>query len=155
MLNLSKDKRKILIVIGSVSVKVYRFQKRNLFLERSVSFHFGEILKSNNKAIEKILGLLTGFLNEIKKEYKSWQIKLYATGIFRKLSDEERDFLTIAIFEKTNLYLNIIPHDLENFYLESSLIKKVPSDKNIILLNIGGKSTEMVFLEGRKLKKKS
>lgn len=110
MLNLNKDGRKILIDLGSFSAKVYRYQKKNLFLERSVSFHFGEILKSNNKAIEKILDLLTGFLNEIKKEFKSWQTKLYATGIFRKLSeDEERDFLTLAIFEKTNLYLNIPP----------------------------------------------
>lgn len=140
--------------MGSVSAKIYRYQKKDLFLEKSVSFHFGKILNSNNKAIEKISETLVCFFNRIKQEYKDWQIKLFTTGIFRKLSDFDQRYLTLHVFEKTKLFLNIISHDLENFYLENSLINKVPSGKKVILLNIGGKTTEMVFLKGKKVSKR-
>lgn len=154
MLNLKgmnlNDNRKILVDIGSASAKIYRYQKEGLFLDRSVSFHFGQILKSNNKAVGEITRILVNFLNRLKRKYKNWRIKLYATGIFRKLSDIDQTYLTNKIFEKTNLYFNIISHDLENFYLENALINKVPFNKKVILLNIGGKTVEMVFFKRKK-----
>lgn len=49
------------------------------------------------------------------------RIRLYATGMFQTLTQEEQNKLTIHVFVNSGLYFNIIKQDLEKFYLEKGL----------------------------------
>jgi exopolyphosphatase/pppGpp-phosphohydrolase len=141
---------KILIDVGSSTVKIYRVtdKKLELLFTRSISFKKDfdpnkGISADNKKTFYTLIG-------EIKEKYKGYTIKLYATAIFRKLTIEAKVAFIDDVFHKTGLFFNIISHELENFYLEVALTGQFNSKKDLLLVNIGGGSTELVVLKNRK-----
>jgi exopolyphosphatase/pppGpp-phosphohydrolase len=140
---------KILIDIGSSTVKVYKYSngKLNLILQRSLYFKEGfdpegGISPENKKELFELL-------ETIKEENKNIPIRLYATGIFRKLAPETKINFIDEVFLRTGLYFNIIDQDLENFYLEMALVGKCNLNEPLLLINIGGGSTELVIMYGK------
>jgi hypothetical protein len=98
---------------------------------------------------------LYSFFSEISSRFSlsRCNTKLYATGIFREILDKQsfvEDFFT-----QTGLLFNIVSHDLEAFYLEKAWIGRVADHGPLLVINIGGKTTELIFYRngmiGRKL----
>lgn len=143
-----KGRKGIIINIGSTSVKVYKIEgeETELLLVDSIDFkeNFDPEGGLSNKKKEKLFELI----EEIKKKHEDEKIKIIATGLFRKLASEAKRSLIDDFFMRTGLYLNIISQDLENFYLEKALIGKANLDKPVLLLNIGGGSTELKIVYG-------
>lgn len=142
-------KNKILIDIDSSKIKVYKSDQMgiNLLVQRSISFKDGfdpegGISVSSKKELFELL-------DSVKEENKECQIKIYATGIFRNLINETRVSFIDECFTRTGLFFNIISHDLENFYLEMALVGKCLLNEPILLINIGGGSTELVVMYGK------
>ena len=140
---------KILIDVGSSTVKVYKYSnnKLNLILQRSLYFKDGfdpegGISPENKKELFELL-------EAIKEENKDVSIRIYATGIFRKLAPETKVNFIDEVFLRTGLYFNIIDQDLENFYLEMALVGKCNLNEPVLLINIGGGSTELVVMYGK------
>jgi len=140
---------KILIDIGSSTIKVHEHtqEKIKLLVQRSIPFKDGfdpegGISPSAKKELFELI-------DSVKEENKETQIKIYATGIFRKLVTETRVSFIDEFFERTNLFFNIISQDLENFYLEMALVGKCPLNEPVLLINIGGGSTELVVTYGK------
>ncbi len=139
---------KILIDVGSSTIKVYKYsgQKLNLLLQRSINFkeNFdpeGGISPESKKELFELL-------EAVKSENKDSVIKIYATGIFRKLATKTKIAFVDEVFLRTGLYFNIISQDLENFYLEKALVGKCNLIEPLLLINIGGGSTELVIMYG-------
>jgi exopolyphosphatase/pppGpp-phosphohydrolase len=139
----------ILIDIGSSTVKVYKYSngKLDLILQRSLYFKEGfdpegGISPENKKELFELL-------EAIKEENKNTPIRLYATGIFRKLAPKTKINFIDEVFLRTGLYFNIIDQDLENFYLEMALVGKCNLNEPLLLINIGGGSTELVVMYGK------
>jgi len=139
----------ILIDIDSSTVKVYKYTqgKLNLILQRSLYFKEGfdpegGISSENKKELFELL-------EAIKEENKNTPIRLYATGIFRKLAPETKVNFIDEVFLRTGLYFNIIDQDLENFYLEMALVGKCNLNEPLLLINIGRGSTELVVMYGK------
>ncbi|HOA47783.1 MAG TPA: hypothetical protein PK723_05275 [Candidatus Pacearchaeota archaeon] len=142
-------KNKILIDIDSYKIKVYKSDQMgiNLLVQRSISFKDGfdpegGISVSSKKELFELL-------DSVKEENKECQIKTYATGIFRNLINETRVSFIDECFTRTGLFFNIISQDLENFYLEMALVGKCLFNEPILLINIGGDSTELVVVYGK------
>lgn len=142
-------KNKILIDIDSSTIKVYKSDQMgiNLLVQRSISFKDGfdpegGISVSSKKELFELL-------DSVKEENKECQIKTYATGIFRNLINETRVSFIDECFTRTGLFFNIISQDLENFYLEMALVGKCLLNEPILLINIGGGSTELVVMYGK------
>jgi len=142
-------KNKILIDIDSSKIKVYKSDQMgiNLLVQRSISFKDGfdpegGISVSSKKELFELL-------DSVKEENKECQIKTYATGIFRNLINETRVSFIDECFTRTGLFFNIISQDLENFYLEMALVGKCLLNEPILLINIGGGSTELVVMYGK------
>lgn len=83
---------KILIDIGSSTIKVYQCSQKKvkLSIQKSIPFRDGfdpegGISPSAKKELFELMG-------SVKKENKETQIKIYATGIFRKLVNETKVF---------------------------------------------------------------
>lgn len=142
-------KNKILIDIDSSTIKVYKSDQMgiNLLVQRSISFKDGfdpegGISVSSKKELFELL-------DSVKEENKECQIKTYATSIFRNLINETRVSFIDECFTRTGLFFNIISQDLENFYLEMALVGKCLLNEPILLINIGGGSTELVVMYGK------
>jgi len=140
---------KVLIDIGSSTIKVHKYAQKemNLLVQRSIPFKDGfdpegGISSSAKKELFELI-------DSVKEENKEAQIKIYATGIFRKLANETKISFIDEFFERTGLFLNIISQDLENFYLEMALVGKYLHNELVLLINIGGGSTELVVMYGK------
>ena len=142
---------KILIDVGSSTIKAYRKISGGptLFTQKSIPFKKGFIPEKgiSNKNEKELLE----FINYIKEQNKEVLIKIYATGIFRKLTKQARKLFVNEFFLKTGLLFNIVSQDLENFYLEMALAGKCSLNEPILLINIGGGSTELVVINGKQV----
>jgi len=140
---------RILIDIGSSTVKVYKQTSNSVFLllARSIAFknEFDPVKGISEGAKKELYELIT----EIKEKSPDAMIKLYATAIFRKLEPETRRELVDEFFLRTGLYFNIITQEIESFYLRVSLVSKYESSEPVLLINIGGGSTEFVVMYGK------
>nr|WP_245186863.1 hypothetical protein [Enterococcus larvae] len=72
------------------------------------------------------------------------EVKIFATGIFRKLTEGQMSKIKVRLFENVGVDFEVISHELENFYLEKA-ISVTDYDKEYAVLNIGGKTTEIVY----------
>lgn len=140
---------KILIDIGSSTVKVYKhtLDKLDSVVQRSISFKNGfdpegGIALSAKKELFELI-------DSVKQKNKGDLIRIYATGIFRKMADETRVSFIDEFFLRTGLFFNIINQDMENFYLETALVGKYSLNESVLLMNIGGGSTELVVMYGK------
>jgi hypothetical protein len=57
-------------------------------------------------------------LKEFAESVDSANVRLYATGRFQRLSQQEAARLVILVYVDTGLYLNIVSPELERFYFE-------------------------------------
>ena len=91
---------KILIDIGSSTIKVHKHaqEKTDLLVQRSILFKDGfdpegGISPSAKKELFELI-------DSVKEENKEAQIRIYTTGIFRKLTNETKTSFIDEFFEK-------------------------------------------------------
>lgn len=137
---------KVLIDIGSSTIKAYRQTSETLMplVQRSLNFKDGFDPEGGITGSAK-KGLFE-FIESVQEQNEDSTIKIYATGIFRKLAPAAKISFGDEFFMRTGLFFNIISQDLENFYLEMALIGKCSLNEPILLINIGGASTELVVI---------
>ncbi|GBD34795.1 hypothetical protein HRbin35_00546 [bacterium HR35] len=140
--------KKILLDVGSSTIKVYKYGENKLeqLFQRTIFFKDrfdpeGGISENNKKELLELL-------YSIKENNSDSQIKIYATGIFRNLAPKTKRNFIDEIFLKTGLYFNIISYELENFYLERALVGKCSLNEPLLLINIGGGTTELIIMYG-------
>lgn len=136
----------LLIDIGSSTIKIYEYDKKDLklLIQRTLDFK-SDFDPNKGISVDKEKELFE-LIDSLKDSHKDSLIKIYATGIFRKLNDKTRKEFIDKFFLRTGLYFNIISQDLENFYLERALIGNCTLDEPLLLINIGGGSTELVVV---------
>jgi exopolyphosphatase/pppGpp-phosphohydrolase len=146
-----------LIDVGSSTIKTYVYDgSTKMIEERSIYFKNG-FNEETGLSFDTKHELLTYF-GELKNKYNlnNDNTKIYATGIFRKMSEEAQRLL-INDFNDSFLGLtfDIISHDMENYYLEKALEGDY-NNKKVLIINMGGKTTELVtFKEGQAIDKKN
>lgn len=137
----------IYVDIGSSTVKVYDLAGKGLCLQGTKSFHFKDgFTVESGLTPENTDGLLS-YIRTVQKKYKGYKIKVFATAIFRKMNPDVRRKFADNFFDKTGLLFHIVPHDLEGHYLEQALSSAYEHDAPLLLINIGGGSTELVVKE--------
>jgi len=139
------------IDLGSSTVKVYKYDGELVLLEEySIYFKDGfdtlkGLSKSNLKELCDYFNLL------IKKyDFKYENTHIYVTGIFRTLSFERKRELVKLFNDKFDLYFNIISHGIENYYL-SCAMQHDYNMKKVLIINMGGKTTELVTFDRGKI----
>lgn len=139
----------ILVDIGSSTLKVYEQLSDSVTLMWAKSIAFKTDFNPNTGISQSNMKELVNTLTELKTKNPGVQIKLFATAIFRKLESKAKKEIIDKIFLSTGLYFNIISQDLESFYLQSALIGKYQSSEPVLLVNIGGGSTELVIIKDK------
>ena len=144
---------KFLIDIGSSTVKVYSKIEDVVtkIIERTFCFKDG--FSPEKGLSDSSLEEMYSFFDQLSTNYSISRsnTKLFATGIFRDIVDKSA--FVDSFYAHTGLFFNIISHELESFYLEKAWIGKYNGDTPVLIINIGGKTTELVVMS-TKMKQK-
>lgn len=109
-------KDKIFVHFNTNYISIYQLEQKTFRLLKKKQVFFNETLV-NNELLKKIDNFLDE-LRDVVGVVDNKRVRLYATGIFQEFSQEEQMQLVIHIFVVSGLYFNIVPHDLEKFYLD-------------------------------------
>lgn len=137
------------IDLGSSTIKVYKYEDKLMLLEEK-SIYFKNNFDSIKGISKDNLNELYDYFFKIKNRYdlKYENTNIYVTGIFRNLIEEKKQQLVKVFNEKFDLHFNIISHGIENYYLEKAL-KNDYNDSKVLIINMGGKTTELVTFLGK------
>lgn len=140
-----------LIDIGSSTVKLYEESNKMTDLKFSKTFDFKDgfnpLVGISHKNKEELFKLFSKLSSEYLLDQNN--TKLFATGVFRDIQNIQ-DFIE-EFYIQTGLYFNVVSHELEAFFLEKALIRSCPNNLDILVINIGGKTTELLFYNDSKL----
>lgn len=136
----------ILLDIGSSTIKAYLFNGKKLSPLKQTSVHFKKNF-SNGNISHSDVNTLIKFIKSIKISNPDSLVKTYATSVFRDLDESNKHELIEEVFSKTGVLFNIIDQTTESFYLQLALTGKYKLRKNLILVNIGGGSTELIIIK--------
>lgn len=137
------------IDLGSSTIKVYGYTNElKLFEENSI--YFKNDFDKEKGISEANLNELCAYFTNLKEKYdlKYENTFIYVTGIFRELVQEKKTELVKLFNDKFDLYFNIISHGIENYYLGKALQNDY-QDKKVLIINMGGKTTELVTFKGK------
>jgi len=135
------------IDIGSSTVKVYGAGNDGVVLKETKSLPFKNEFNSEVGLSEKMKQELIDYVNRAKDKYKPVRVKVFATAIFRRLTRAAYHRLADDFFEQTGTCFNVVSHELESFYLEKALSSEYTGSVPLLLINIGGGSTELIVKE--------
>lgn len=134
-----------LIDIGSSTIKVYERTESDIMLVMAKTFDFKDGFEPASGLSDTNNEKLYSFFSELSARFSlsRCNTKLYATGIFREILDKQ--LFVEEFFTRTRLLFNIVSHDLEAFYLEKAWIGRFADHGSLLVINIGGKTTELIF----------
>ena len=143
--------RSYYIDLGSSTIKVYCYE-HDLELVEEHSIYFKNDFDAEKGISKNNLKELCDYFEEIKNRYdlKYYNTNIFVTGIFRNLTQERKQDLVKLFNEKFDLHFNIISHGIENYYLTKAMENDY-NNKKVLIINMGGKTTELVTFVGDKI----
>lgn len=142
---------KYYIDLGSSTIKVYNYQDKLQLVEEH-SIYFKNNFDAEKGISKENLNELCEYFDDLKKKYdlKYENTNIFVTGIFRNLVQERKDELVRLFNDKFDLHFNIISHGIENYYLGKAMSNDY-NNKKVLIINMGGKTTELVTFVGTKI----
>lgn len=139
------------IDLGSSTVKVYEFDEELKLLEEH-SIYFKNGFDAEKGISKDNLDELCAYFEILKDKYemKYYNTNIFVTGIFRNLIYEKKQELVKLFNDKFDLHFNIISHGIENYYLAKAMENDY-NNKKVLIINMGGKTTELVTFVGDKI----
>lgn len=139
------------IDLGSSTIKVYCYETELKLVEEH-SIYFKNDFDSEKGISEENLKELCAYFGKLKEKYdlKYYNTHIFVTGIFRNLSSERKEDMVKLFNDKFDLHFNIISHGIENYYL-SKAMENDYNGKKVLIINMGGKTTELVTFVGSKI----
>ncbi len=139
------------IDLGSSTIKVHVYENELKLIEEH-SIYFKNNFDSEKGISSENLDELCSYFEELKNKYnlKYENTHIFVTGIFRNLCYEKKIELIKLFNDKYDLHFNIISHGIENYYLGRAMQNDY-NNKKVLIINMGGKTTELVTFKGDKI----
>lgn len=139
------------IDLGSSTIKVYCNENELKLLEEN-TIYFKNDFNAQKGISKQNLSELCEYFEQIKQKYdlKYDNTSIFVTGIFRNLVQERKQELVKLFNDRFDLHFNIISHGIENYYLAKAMENDY-NDKKVLIINMGGKTTELVTYKGTKV----
>lgn len=139
------------IDLGSSTIKVYCNENELKLLEEN-TIYFKNDFNAQKGISKQNLSELCEYFEQIKQKYdlKYDNTSIFVTGIFRNLVQERKQELIKLFNDRFDLHFNIISHGIENYYLAKAMENDY-NDKKVLIINMGGKTTELVTYKGTKV----
>lgn len=139
------------IDLGSSTIKVYSYDEELKLLEEH-SIYFKNGFSKTEGISKENLDELCDYFSALQEKYgfKYENTHIYVTGIFRDLCYEKKQELVKLFNDQFDLYFNIISHGIEAYYLGCAMQNDY-NGKKVLIINMGGKTTELVTFVGSAL----
>lgn len=139
------------IDLGSSTIKVYEYMNELKLLEEHSIYFKNNFSKETGISAENQTELYQ-YMEELKEKYAFCyeNAHIFATGIFRELNCEKKGQLVKDFNELFDLSFQIISHGIENYYLGKAMENDY-NNKKVLVINMGGKTTELVTFEQNKI----
>ncbi len=139
------------IDLGSSTIKTYVYENYLKLLEEH-SIYFKNGFTEENGISEENKKELYAYFNILKNKYnlEYANTHILATGIFRNLKHNQRQELVTEFNRTFDLHFEVISHGIENYYLGKAMENDYSNEK-ILIINMGGKTTELVTFENNKI----
>ncbi len=138
----------IVMDVGSSTVKVYKTGngKAQLLFVESIPFKDGFDPETGIRQENK------RELFELTREARTYgfPVRVMGTAQFRKLSPGTREKFVEEFLKETGLFFEVISQEAETAYLEKALVGRAGMEEPVLLVNIGGGSTELIIVQGGK-----
>lgn len=110
---------KVMVHFNTNKIYIYHLSDGEVKLLHVEPVDFGSIPFTNvlMKKVDKFLAGFVKWAGVVNNE----RIRLYATGIFQKCTQQEQNNLVMQIYVDYGLYFNVVQSELEAFYLEKSM----------------------------------
>lgn len=142
------------IDLGSSTIKVYELEDHLKLLEEH-SIYFKNDFSKTEGISEQNKTELLNYFKELKEKYHLLyeNTHIFVTGIFRELSPLKKQEMVKIFNDQLDLHFNIISHGIENYYLGTAMENDY-NNKKVLVINMGGKTTELVTFEQNKITKR-
>ena len=142
------------IDLGSSTIKVYVWND-NLKLLEEHSIYFKNDFSKTEGISEQNKTELLNYFKELKEKYHLLyeNTHIFVTGIFRELSPMKKQEMVKIFNDTLDLHFNIISHGIETYYLGTAMENDY-NNKKVLVINMGGKTTELVTFEQNKITKR-
>lgn len=139
------------IDLGSSTIKVYEYENELKLLEEH-SIYFKNGFSSEEGISKENESELLNYFKELKTKYNMvyHNTHIYVTGIFRELSVAKKQEMVKLFNDELDLHFNIISHGIEAYYLGKAMEHDY-NNKKVMIINMGGKTTELVTFENGKI----
>ena len=139
--------KKYILDLGSSTLKLYELDGGSLRLQNQKSIYFKKHLRDGVLS-EDALGELLQFIESAGLPRQD--LRIYATSFFRKLAEAERTRIIERVYSTSGHLIQTIDQTTENIFLEIALTKNLKTSGRLLIVNVGGGSTELVILENSK-----
>lgn len=146
---------KFYIDCGSSTIKTHRFDGKTVELIEEHSIYMKNGYTKENGITTENINALVDYLKDLKRRKKMVfeNTFIYATGIYREIPETQRAEIVARIKNEVDLYFNIISHGIENYYLGKAMEADY-NNKKVLIVNMGGKTTELVTFENNVITKR-
>lgn len=143
---------KYYIDCGSSTIKTHKFENSKLELVEEHSIYMKNGFSKEFGLAEENINEFIAYLKDLRKR-KNLVFEntfIFATGIYREIPERQRESLVARVNDEVDLYFNIISHGIENYYLGKAMEADY-NNKKVLIINMGGKTTELVTFENNKI----
>ena len=141
------------IDLGSSTIKVYSYlESLKLLEEHSIYFKnsFDPDLGISAVNRQELIDYFESLKDKYDMHYENTHI--FVTGIFRNLSYARKCELVRLFNDTFDLHFNIISNGIEAYYLSKAMENNY-NGKKVLIINMGGKTTELVTFVGESIEK--
>jgi len=138
---------RILVDVGSSTTKTYRVEGEQAKLLETVSAPLKEGFSPEAGLAAPVEAALLQTLSALRVEHPSAEITLLGTAIFRKFESAALAAFQQRLEARTGHKLRVLTQAEESRYLEIALAGRYTGAEPVLLINVGGGSTELVVLQ--------
>lgn len=142
-------KKFAIIEIGSNNTKTHIYEDGKTIYDKVDTIEFKKNYKLENKIINSDLEKLYSVIDKALEFTKD--IHIYGCSIFRNISKKELEEINNTLLDKYNLKIEVVSQEDEAYYTALGCYNDIDYDKNICVFIGGGGSTELIFVNNKKV----
>ena len=142
-------KKFAIIEIGSNNTKTHVYDNNNVVYENNTTIEFKANYKLENKIVQSDIQKLFTVIEKALEFTKD--VHIYGCSIFRNITSDELEKINDGIYKKYGLKIEVVSQEDEANYTAIGCYNNVDYDGNICVFIGGGGSTELLFINNKKV----
>lgn len=138
-----------IIEIGSNNTKTHVYENEKVIYENNTTIEFKKNYQRENKINEMDLNKLFDLIKEILNYTDN--IHIYGCSIFRNIKEEELNEINTELKNAFHLEIEVVSQEEEAHFTALGCYSNINYEGNICVFIGGGGSTELVFINNKKI----